>query len=73
MWPAVSFNASSTFAGLLISRRKEGTRHDDLGEGVRTLGFERSLTIVFQVDDREVRILRIFRAGRDWEADLSDD
>ncbi|MEO4000205.1 type II toxin-antitoxin system RelE/ParE family toxin [Mesorhizobium sp. CAU 1732] len=52
---------------------ERGTRRDELRRNVRTLGFERSLTIVFEVDEQEVHVLRIFRAGRDWESEFSDD
>jgi toxin ParE1/3/4 len=36
----------------------------------RVIGFERRATIVFEVQAQTVVILRIFRAGRDWRADL---
>jgi toxin ParE1/3/4 len=46
---------------------ERGTRRDDLRPGLRTMGFERRATIVFQVMDREVIIVRIFYGGRDYE------
>ena len=46
---------------------ERGTRRDDLRLGLRTMGFERRATIVFQVMEREVIIVRIFYGGRDYE------
>lgn len=47
---------------------ERGALRDDLLPGLRTVGFERRLTITFIVEGDAVRILRIFRAGQDWEA-----
>jgi toxin ParE1/3/4 len=47
---------------------KRGTRRDDIRPGLRTVGFERRATIVFQVTETEVVIVRIFYGGRDYEA-----
>lgn len=47
---------------------ERGTRRDDLRPGVRTIGFERRVTIVFAVFDEEVVILRLFYGGQDIEA-----
>ncbi len=52
---------------------ERGHRRDDLRKGLRIVGFERRLTIAFAVHDDRVEILRIFRGGRDWEAELSED
>jgi len=49
---------------------ERGTRRDDLRPGLRTMGFERRATIVFQVMEREVIIVRIFYGGRDYEREL---
>jgi toxin ParE1/3/4 len=49
---------------------KRGTRRDDIRPGLRTMGFERRATIVFQVTETEVVIVRIFYGGRDYEAAL---
>ena len=46
---------------------RRGTRRDDLGPGVRTVGFERRATIVFRVEGDIVQIVRVFYAGRDFE------
>jgi toxin ParE1/3/4 len=49
---------------------ERGTRHDDLRPGLRTIGFERRVTIAFVVDVDRVVILRIFYGGRDWGQDF---
>lgn len=46
---------------------ERGTQRDDIGPGLRTIGFERRATIASQVLEKEVVILRIFYGGRDWE------
>lgn len=50
---------------------KRGTRRDDIRPGIRTMGFERRATIVFQEKKTEVVIIRIFYGGRDFERALS--
>lgn len=47
---------------------ERGTRRDDVRPGLRTVGFERRLTVAFVVDDDSVTVLRVFGAGRDWES-----
>jgi toxin ParE1/3/4 len=51
---------------------QRGTKRDDLEPGIRTIGFERRATIAFRVADDTVQIVRIFYAGRDYEADFRD-
>jgi toxin ParE1/3/4 len=46
---------------------ERGTRRDDIRPGLRTMGFERRATIVFQVLKTEVVIVRIFHGGQDYE------
>jgi toxin ParE1/3/4 len=46
---------------------ERGTRRDDIRPGLRVMGFERRATIVFQVVEAEVVIVRIFYGGRDYE------
>ncbi|MBI3513958.1 MAG: type II toxin-antitoxin system RelE/ParE family toxin [Proteobacteria bacterium] len=46
---------------------KRGTRRDDIRRGLRTLGFERRATIVFQVRKTAVVIVRVFYGGQDYE------
>ena len=51
---------------------ERGTRRDDLGSGLRTVGFERRATIVFRVEKDAVDIVRILYGGRDLEMALRD-
>ena len=46
---------------------KRGTARDDIRPGLRTMGFERRATIVFQVKRTEVVIVRVFYGGQDFE------
>ena len=49
----------------LVSER--GVRRDDIRPGLRVTGYRRRVTIAFTVTDTQVRILRIFYGGVDWE------
>jgi len=49
---------------------ERGTRRDDIRPGIRTIGFERRATIVFQVKKTEVVIVRIFYGGQNYERTL---
>lgn len=44
-----------------------GKRRDDIREGLRVVGFERRVLIVFEVGADTVRIGRILYRGRDYE------
>lgn len=44
---------------------RRGTPRDDLGEGVRTVPFERRAVIAYRVEGATVRILRVLHRGRD--------
>lgn len=46
---------------------ERGRRRDDIRPGLRILGFERRATIVFEVGQEEVVIIRIFYGGQDYE------
>ena len=46
---------------------ERGTRRDDIRRGLRTIGFERRATIMFQVRKSEVLIVRILYGGREFE------
>jgi len=55
---------------------ERGTSRDDIRPGLRTVGFERRATIIFQVVGQEVRIVRVLYGGRDVDHilhDLQDD
>lgn len=47
---------------------ERGHLRSDIRPGLRILGFERRLTIAFVVGAETVTILRVFAAGRSWEA-----
>lgn len=49
---------------------ERGTRRDDIRPGLRTVGFERRLTVAFTVADDRVVIVRVFYGGQDWGAAL---
>jgi toxin ParE1/3/4 len=51
---------------------ERGTRRDDLWPGLRTMGFERRVTIAFTVATEAVTILRVLYGGRDLEAAFGD-
>ena len=58
--------------GMSIASER-GTRRDDLLPGLRTVGFERRITIAFRVGLQRVTILRILYGGRDLGRALSAD
>lgn len=61
------------FCGILDIASERGHSRNDVKEGIRIVGFERRVTIAFAVHDDRVDILRIFRAGRDWEAAFDEE
>ena len=52
---------------------ERGTRRDDVLEGLRTMGFDRRVTIAFMVSSEEVLIEGIFYGGQNFEAAFRDD
>lgn len=52
---------------------ERGTRRDELRPGLRTIGFQRRVTIAFHVTPQRVVIDRVLYGGRDVEALLADD
>jgi toxin ParE1/3/4 len=50
---------------------RRGTRRDDIRRGLRTMGFERRATIVYQVKRAEVVIVRIFYGGQGLRARIA--
>lgn len=47
-----------------------GTARDDLLKGLRTIGFEKRVTIAFMVTDDAVLIEGIYYGGQDFESDF---
>jgi toxin ParE1/3/4 len=43
-----------------------GAKHDDLGPGMRSLGFERRATIYFVVQEQRVVIVGVYYGGRSF-------
>lgn len=58
-------NSIETFCESLTTFPGRGTRRDDLRQGMRILGFERSAMIAIAVNENVVTILRILYGGRD--------
>jgi len=52
---------------------ERGARRDDILPGLRTIGFERRVTIAFRVLDKTVEIVAIAYAGREFESGLGED
>jgi len=52
---------------------ERGTRHDHIRQGLRTIGFERRLTIAFEVTLDQVTILGFFSGGRNWAVILGSE
>jgi len=57
----------------LVTALERGTRRDDIFPGLRTVGFERRVTIAFRVLRTQIEIVTIAYAGRDWERGPGDD
>lgn len=51
---------------------ERGTRRDEIRQGLRTVGFERRVTIAFNVIDGQVVILGFFYGGQNWQGILSE-
>ena len=55
-------------ACLALTRFPErGTRRDEIRPGLRSIGFERRATILFEVRPEEILIVRIAYGGRDLD------
>ncbi len=50
---------------------QRGTRRSDIRPGLRVIGFEKRVTIAFDIQSDQVTILRILYAGRDFTRELS--
>ncbi|CCD89777.1 conserved protein of unknown function [Bradyrhizobium sp. ORS 285] len=49
---------------------ERGTRRDDILKGLRTIGFERRVTIAFRILKTRVEIVTVAYGGRDFEREL---
>ncbi|MGJ4952619.1 type II toxin-antitoxin system RelE/ParE family toxin [Bradyrhizobium sp. HKCCYLS20291] len=52
---------------------ERGTKRDDIVKGLRTIGFERRVTIAFRVLKTRVEIVTIAYGGRDFESELKNE
>ena len=50
---------------------ERGSRREDIAPGLRTIGFERRVSIAFRVLPREVEIVAIVTGGRQLTPDLA--
>ncbi|KAB2661581.1 type II toxin-antitoxin system RelE/ParE family toxin [Brucella tritici] len=51
---------------------ERGTLRNDIREGLQTVGFERRVTIAFNVTAQEVIVLGLFYGGQNWQEALSE-
>lgn len=49
-----------------------GTLRNEIREGLRTVGFERRVTIAFTVTEDQVIVLGFFYGGQNWQGILSE-
>ena len=52
---------------------ERGTSREELRSGLRIVGWKRSITIAFAVQEEHVEFLRFFGRGRDWEGAMFRD
>jgi toxin ParE1/3/4 len=50
---------------------RRGRPRDELGEGLRSIAFERRATILYRIEAGEVVLLRVHYAGRDSDREFS--
>ena len=62
-----------TYCRGLATFPARGRSRDDLRPGLRTVGFERRVTIAFAITSERVVILQILYGGQDAEARLRND
>lgn len=53
------------FADQLRLFPERGTKRDEIKQGLRTIGFERRVSIAFIVEENKVVVLRVLYAGRE--------
>lgn len=51
---------------------ERGTLRNDIREGLRTIGFERRVTIAFIVTESQVIVLGFYYGGQNWQDTLSE-
>ena len=60
------------FLNALDVASERGSRRDDIRVGLRTIGFERRLTVAFTLTETEVVILRLIYGGQDWPVAMEE-
>ncbi len=55
------------FTQSLEMASERGRQRNDIRSGMRVIGFERRVTIVFAIADDRVLIVRYFGFGRNWD------
>jgi toxin ParE1/3/4 len=66
-------NYSKRICQRLETGSERGTKRDEIRLGMRVIGFEKRVNILFVVAPTAVTILRIFYGGRNWEADFDEE
>jgi toxin ParE1/3/4 len=81
-WIAANADAETAYAyvsRVMTACRKlslfpaRGTPREDLGEGVRTVPYERRAVIAYRVERKVVRILRVLHRGRELDQAFSEE
>ena len=67
----INLNLDQFIQNLIIFPQR-GTCRDDLSPGLRIIGFERRVAIVFKLVDDTILIVRVFYGGRDLAALLNE-
>ena len=52
---------------------ERGVRRDDIRPGLRTVGFERRVTIAFTVTAEQLIVLGFYYGGQNWQGLLSEE
>lgn len=64
-------NRVKTWLASFSTASERGTRRDDVRPGLRTIGFERRITVAFTVTPDSVVVQRVFYGGQNWDEDLT--
>lgn len=75
-----SRDIADRYVGAIVERCEKledfplrGSPRDDIRPGLRTIAFQRRVTIAYAVIDKEVTILGIYYGGQDFAALLAED
>jgi toxin ParE1/3/4 len=59
-------------AGLDLAPER-GRLRDEVRPGLRVIGFKKKVTVAFTVEEENVKVLRIFSGGQDWQQIMRED